>query len=120
MNAFPPRLPTRPPFTIKRPMILQPGDHICGFYSSGRELVETVADFLASGLRRGERCWYLPTTDRYTTSLRAALTHRGIRLRRESTRGALVLVPANATDTVRGDFDPERMLAIFSDAIEGA
>ena len=29
-------------------------------------------------------------------------------------------MPANATDTVRGDFDPQRTLAIFSDAIEGA
>jgi len=36
---------------------IEPGDHICVFYASDHELAETAADFVAEGLRRGERCW---------------------------------------------------------------
>ena len=40
-------------------MPFKQGDHICAIYSSTEELTREVARFLAQGLRRHERCWYV-------------------------------------------------------------
>jgi hypothetical protein len=42
-------------------MRLEPGDRVCVFYASDEELAATAASFIAEGLHRGERCWYVPT-----------------------------------------------------------
>ena len=39
------------------------GDHICALYSTAAELARTVARFLAEGLSRHERCWYVASGD---------------------------------------------------------
>ncbi len=100
-------------------MRVKPGDHICAIYGSADELSQTVADFLADGLRKSERCWYLPASDN-PDAVRAALSARQVDIARAMERGALSILSSNATYRVRGDFDPEETMAVFSSAIEQA
>jgi chemotaxis family two-component system sensor kinase Cph1 len=99
-------------------MRLQPGDHICSLYETDEELATTVAAFLAEGLARNERCWYVPSGGE-TESIRAAMRRRGVDVAAESRRSALFLLESNATYVQRG-FDPEQTMRLFSDAIEQA
>ena len=99
-------------------MRLQPGDHICSLYDSDEELASTVAAFLAEGLARNERCWYVPSGDE-TQGVRAAMRRRGVDVTAECRRSALYLLDTNDT-YVQGGFDPEQTLRLFSEAIEQA
>ena len=99
--------------------MLNPGDHICAIYTSDDELAHTVGDFLAEGLRKSERCWYLPASDDPNV-VRAALRARRVDIEGAVDRGALSILSSNAAYSVRGDFDPEETMAVFSDAIEQA
>jgi hypothetical protein len=98
---------------------VHPGDHICAIYSSDDELAHIVGDFLAEGLRKSERCWYLPAADD-PTAVRAALEARHIDTMRSQQDGALRILSSNAAYSVRGEFDPEETMGVFSDAIEHA
>jgi chemotaxis family two-component system sensor kinase Cph1 len=99
-------------------MKLQPGDHICSLYESEDQLVATVTAFLADGLARKERCWYVPSGNE-TGAVRAAMEQRGIDVGAESRRSALHLLESNDT-YIRDGFDPEETMRLFSDAIEEA
>jgi len=100
-------------------VLLNPGDHVCALYASDVELADIVGDFLAEGLRKSERCWYLPASDE-PDIVRAALEARHIDVARAAKHGALSILSQNTAYRVRGDFDPEETMAIFSDAIEQA
>jgi hypothetical protein len=100
-------------------VILNPGDHICAIYSSEQELARVVGDFLAEGLRKSERCWYLPASDD-PDAVRAALEMREIDTRRAEDRSALSILSSTAAYRVRGTFDPEKTMVVFSNAIEQA
>jgi hypothetical protein len=99
-------------------MNLQPGDHICSLYDTDEELVSTVAAFLADGLARKERCWYIPSGGEGRT-IRTAMQRRGIDVAAESRRSALQFFDSNDT-YIRGGFDPEQTMRVFSAAIEQA
>ena len=99
-------------------MRLQPGDHICSVYESDEQLVSTAAAFLADGLTRNEHCWYVPSADE-TGAIRAAMEHRGVDVAAQSRRSALHLFDSNDT-YIRGGFDPEQTMRVFSEAIEQA
>ena len=100
-------------------VLLNPGDHVCALYGSDVELADIVGDFLAEGLRKSERCWYLPASDR-PDAVRAALQARDVDTTRAADRGALSILSSNAAYSVRGDFDPEETLSVFNNAIEQA
>jgi hypothetical protein len=100
-------------------VVLSPGDHVCAIYGSDDELADIVAEFLAEGLRKSERCWYLPASDD-PAAVRAGLKAREIDTTRAEDRGALNVLSSNAAYSVRGDFDPEETLVVFSNAIEQA
>jgi hypothetical protein len=95
------------------------GDHVCAIYSTTEELTRDVASFLAEGLRRHERCWYVgegPEID----SVRAALRKLEINVTADTKRGALQLISGDAAYIVHGRFNPEATIQIFNDAIEQA
>jgi chemotaxis family two-component system sensor kinase Cph1 len=98
-------------------MKFERGDHICLIYSSARELVMTVRDFIVDGLAKRERCWYVASggEDR---AIRAALRSAGVDISAEVARGALRLIPATRAYLVHGEFDPEATVRVFNDAIE--
>jgi hypothetical protein len=98
---------------------LNAGDHICGVYSTEEELCSMVAPYLAEGLERGERCWFLSSAQG-DAGVRRGLTEQGVDLLGEIGRGALVFADSTAAYAVRGRFDPEETMAVFRAAIEDA
>ena len=100
-------------------MKLGPGDHVCAIYDTDEQLGAIVAGFLADGLARGERCWYVPS-DGDAAAVRTVLERRGVDVKAESRRSALHLLDSPATYAVRGGFDPEETMRVFSEAIERA
>ena len=95
------------------------GDHICALYSSERELATLAANFLAEGLARRERCWYVAAGNE-GASVRAMLGRRGVKVDAAVKRGALNIIADPEAYLVRGEFDAEHTIAVFSDAIEQA
>jgi len=95
------------------------GDHICAIYSTTAELANEVAAFLAEGLRRRERCWYVAAGTE-TDEVRAALRKRGVVVTAETRREALKLISGDGAYAVHGTFNPEATIQIFNDAIEQA
>src|SRR5690348_13399370 len=93
------------------------GDHICALYRSRHELATLAAGFLADGLARGERCWYVAANDETGTVVRV-LRDRGVDVDGEQNRGALDIV--TGAYVADGGFNPERTVEVFSDAIEQA
>jgi hypothetical protein len=100
-------------------VLLNPGDHVCALYSSENELADIVGTFLAEGLHKSERCWYLPASDD-PNAVRAALRRRQVDATLAAERGALSILSSTSAYNVRGDFDPEETMVVFSEAIEQA
>lgn len=100
-------------------MKLSPGDHVCSLYETDDELAATAADFLAEGLARRERCWYV-SANGDIKGVRTALRQRGVDVEAESRRSALRLLDADSTYAVHSGFDPEQTMRVFSEAIERA
>ena len=100
-------------------MELRPGDHVCSLYETDEQLTSIVAGFLADGLARNERCWYVPRAHE-GRAIRKAMAHRGIDVDAETKRSALHLLDSNDTYTAHGGFDPEQTMRVFSEAIEQA
>ena len=92
---------------------------MCSLYETDEQLTATVASFLADGLARGERCWYVPS-DGEIDPVRKALERRGVDVTAESRRSALHLLDSRDTYTVHGGFDPEQTMRVFNEAIERA
>jgi len=63
-------------------------------YHGDQELADIVADFLAEGLRKSERCWYLPASGD-ARAIRAVLKARRIDAKGALERGALRILSAN-------------------------
>ena len=93
------------------------GDHVCAVYATSAELAREVATFIADGLRRHERCWYV-AAGHELSQVRASLGKLGIDVAAETRRGALQLKAGDAAYSVQGEFDPEATIRIFNDAIE--
>jgi hypothetical protein len=100
-------------------MRLKRGDHVCAVYSTTAELTREVAGFVAEGLRKGERCWYVGAGNEMD-SLRAALLALGVDVAAKTRRDALKLIAGDGAYIVHGRFNPEVTIQIFNDAIEQA
>jgi hypothetical protein len=92
---------------------------VCALYSDSDELARVVAEFLAEGLQRSERCWYVSASDD-TRAVRSALQARGVDVAREMERDALNILSSSAAYIVDGAFNPELTMYLFNDAIEEA
>jgi len=95
------------------------GDHVCAVYATPAELAEEVAAFLAEGLGRRQRCWYVgvgPEMD----AVGRELLRLGIDAAAEVGRGALKLISGGEAYIIHGTFSPEATVAVFNDAIEQA
>jgi two-component system, chemotaxis family, sensor kinase Cph1 len=97
----------------------QCGDHVCAVYSDVQELADVVSEFLADGLKHGERCWYVAAADE-GAAVSAALAERGVDVERDTRRTALSIFVGSDAYVKRGGFDPEETIGVFNDAIEDA
>ena len=99
--------------------ISQPGDHVCAIYSGTAELAQIASDFVVQGLKKQERCWYVASGNEGLAVI-AALQKRGVNVHAARRRNALDVLDGTAAYIVHGEFNPERTVETFSDAIEAA
>lgn len=100
-------------------MSFQRGDHICALYATRAELARTVAEFLAEGLERNERCWYVGIGEEMP-EVQRELQKLGVDVGHELGRNALQLTWGSAAYVVHGTFNAEATMGVFNDAIEHA
>jgi len=96
------------------------GDHICAVYDTEAERLRTAAEYLADGLRAGERVVYVADCAASLGRFRAALMEIGIEAEPFVERGALVECTHSAAHLAGGEFDRHRMAAFIEDALQSA
>lgn len=96
------------------------GDHICVVYSSLEEQLAVAADYLADGLRHGERAYYVAESAEALRSFNDAVTARGIDAAEALRTTALIEATHADAHLVDGYFDCERMLRLLNEGIESA
>jgi MEDS: MEthanogen/methylotroph, DcmR Sensory domain len=94
--------------------------HICALYETEEEQQTVASEYLADGLRRGERSVYVARSPTALEQLRAGLTATGIDVERMTACGALVELTHAQTYLADGGFDTERMLALLKQSVESA
>ena len=100
--------------------VFKRGEHICALYDTEDEQVIVAAEYLADGLRTGQRAFYVAQSRTALTRFRAALTQLGVQVIRAESRRALVLRTHAEAHLVDGRFDSERMLRLLNEAVEDA
>lgn len=95
---------------------LKHGNHICVFYRDETHLLETLAPYVAEGLRKGERCACAQKRN-VIQPLHAALSSIGIDVEREIKRGALEISTENEVYLGSGNFQPDVMMQLLDTSI---
>ena len=95
-------------------------EHICVLYDSADEQREVAAEYLADGLQRGERSFYVADSPASLDAFQRALQRRGIDVASTLRSGALILATHAEAHLFEGEFDSERMLAMLNLAVEAA
>ena len=96
------------------------GEHICSLYETEEEQLAVAADYLADGLRAGERVFYVAESQEAIQRFRDALKAVGIDAAARAQRGALVESTHAEAHLANGSFDSERMLGLLNEALENA
>jgi len=93
------------------------GDHICLFYRDDQSLVETLARYLADGLKNGERC-FCAQKPHIIPRLFSALDQQGVDIAAECARGALEIYKEEQVYFPRGRFERMAMMAMLERSID--
>jgi hypothetical protein len=96
------------------------GQHICALYDTADEQRAVAAQYLADGLRRGERGLYVADSRAALEQFRGALRVVGIDADAGVGAGALIEGTRDEVHLLGGHFDCERMLRLLNDAVESA
>ncbi len=96
------------------------GEHICAVYDDEQEQLAIAAEYVADGLRAGERCFYVADDEPALQRFNAVLDARGVDVAAALQRGALAEATKAAAHLADGYFDSERMLRMLNDAVESA
>ena len=96
------------------------GEHICVLYETADEQRSVAATYLADGLKRGERCFYVADSAAAIEQFRAALRALGVDVEHALRSKALVEATSDEAHLAGGYFDSERMLAMLNHAVETA
>ena len=96
------------------------GEHICALYDGEDEQIAIAVEYLADGLRLGERCFYVAQSAAALTRFRAALKQAGIDVNEALRRGALHEATHAEAHLQGGRFDSERMMSLLNEAVESA
>jgi hypothetical protein len=95
-------------------------EHICVLYDSPEEQRSIAAEYLADGLRQGQRCFYVAESVEALHQFHHALRSAGIDVEQYVQSGALVEATHAEAHLAGGRFDSERMLASLNQAVESA
>ena len=93
---------------------------MCAVYDTPEQQLTVAAQFIAEGLRHGERCLFAGNSAQHLAEFCERLDGEGIAAYSERDRGALLLLTKEEAHLVGGRFDPERMLTMLNDAVEQA
>ena len=89
---------------------LKPHDHFCHIYDTAEEWSAAVSTFLVTGLRQGEKCYYI--VDTHTADqVRVLLHEQGVDVTTAEASGQLVILHESEVYTRDGFFDPDQMIA---------
>ena len=102
------------------PNMFRQGEHICSVYDTAEEQLATAAEYLADGLRSGERVFYVAESKSALSRFNAALGEVGIDAAAQIKRGALIQSTHDEAHLAEGRFDCERMLRLLNEAVEAA
>src|SRR2546423_11305655 len=97
---------------------LKLGDHLCLLYQDAAEALAAAVPFIAQGLACSEQCLYISgelatdiSGELTVHQVAGALAARGVDVRAEQERGALLLRPTFDACFPQGAFDPEELIA---------
>ena len=96
------------------------GEHICVLYDTEEEQFAIAAQYLADGLRSGQRVLYGAPSRAALARFTVTLGKEGVDPRAETDRGALLQGTPAELHLAGGRFDSERMLRMLNEAIEKA
>jgi hypothetical protein len=96
------------------------GEHICVLYDTPDEQRAVAAEYLADGLSRGERCFYVADSARSLHEFNDALRKHGVDVTTALRSTALIEATHAEAHLMEGRFDSERMLAMLNWAVESA
>jgi chemotaxis family two-component system sensor kinase Cph1 len=88
---------------------ISPGDHCALFFQTRVEQFHWVCPFIASGLRRAERCLYI-AYENSVPLVMSKLTEAGIPVVEAQARGALHILTKQQSYQKHGMFEPARMV----------
>lgn len=91
---------------------LKPHEHFCHIYNTAEEWEAAVGTFLITGLRQGEKCYYVMDTHT-ADQVRAILHEQGVDVADTEASGQLDILHETDTYTRDGYFDPDRMIAFM-------
>jgi len=96
------------------------GEHICVVYYTPEEQRAVAANYIADGLRHGERAYYVADSQAAIERFRVALWSHGIDVPAALRSTALVEATYEEAHLIDGRFDSERMLRLLNEGIESA
>ncbi|MBA7573378.1 hypothetical protein ES708_15174 [subsurface metagenome] len=107
------------PQFIKEIEGLKPHEHLCQIYATQEEWSAAVSTFLITGLRQGEKCFYV--VDTHTADQVRALLHgQGADVTTAEASGQLVILHETEAYARGGFFDPDQMISFGITSIETA
>lgn len=96
------------------------GTHLCHFYATSQDLLDTLAPFFKAGLEKHEYClWVVSpslTTEQAVASLRSSIPD----VDRRVSEGSLEIFPSPEWYLKDGKFDAARVTQSWQDKLEGA
>jgi signal transduction histidine kinase/ActR/RegA family two-component response regulator len=87
------------------------GDHLCQFYRTQQDLLETLVPFFAAGLREQERCIWITAEPLRASDARAALRDQVADLDERERCGQIEIVDREAWSPAGGRVDADEQLA---------
>ena len=102
------------------PNTFREGEHICVLFDTEDEQHAIGADYLADGLRKGRRCFYVGASRDALSRFRDALARTGLDVAHAVQSRALIEGLHAEVHLQGGSFDGERMLRLLNDAVESA
>lgn len=96
------------------------GSHVCMFYESKEDLLDTVAPYFKSGLESNEFCLWAPSDPLTLEEARTALTQRVPDFERYLTTGNMEILPGREWYLKGGKFDLDRITAAWDEKLRRA
>jgi signal transduction histidine kinase len=89
------------------------GTHICNFYQTPQDLIETLVPYFKAGLELNEACLWVTSPPLGVEEARSALAAVAPRLAEEEARGKMEILDYREWYTRTGRFDPDDVLAAW-------